>query len=227
MAHRIKLTTEQKILFDALTKLQQKFVLGILNGLNQTEAYKQAGGKAKSDDTAYAQASRMISFDKVKSFLDEMNAEAISDAVMTRQEALERLSTMGRTSLSNLAEFGEYVVGADDDGNPIVQATWKFKDSALQDPNAMSAIAELVAGKDGIKIKMHDPKAAIKQLADMQGWEAPKKTELTGAEGGPIEIKSISDEELSERLRELGYGRKSNQLDSKVIAEESGDAGSI
>jgi phage terminase small subunit len=36
----------------------------------------------------------------------------------------------------------------------------------------MSAISELTTGKDGIKLKMHDPKAAIKQLAEMQGWDA-------------------------------------------------------
>lgn len=186
-----KLTPEQKVLFDALTKLQQKFALGIIKGLNQIDAYKKAGGKAKTDDTARACASEILTNPNVKLFMDAMNEEAISDAVMTRQEALERLSTMGRTSLSDLAEFGECAVGSDEDGKPIVQATWKFKDSALQNPNAMSAIAELVAGKDGIKIKMHDPKAAIKQLADMQGWEAPKKTELTGKDGGPIKAESV------------------------------------
>jgi len=33
----------------------------------------------------------------------------------------------------------------------------------------MSAISELTTGKDGIKLKMHDPKAAIKQLAANAG----------------------------------------------------------
>lgn len=199
-----KLTPEQKVLFDALTKLQQKFVLGILKGLNQTDAYKKTGGKAKTDEAIRATASEILTNPNVKAFLDEMNEEAISDAVMTRQEALERLSTMGRTSLSDLAEFGEYIVGTDEDGKPIVQATWKFKDSALQNPNAMSAITELVAGKDGIKIKMHDPKAAIKQLADMQGWEAPKKTELTGKDGGPLATTNIDVSHLTfEQLLEL------------------------
>ncbi|HFU0689549.1 TPA: terminase small subunit [Morganella morganii] len=169
------LTDEQKVLFDALTKLQQKFALGIIKGLSQIDAYKQAGYKAKADGTAHACASEILRNPKVKSFLDAMNQVAVSDAIMTRQEALERLSAIGRASVSEMVEFSERNMGADDDGNPVIQAVWKFKDSALQNPQALAAISELTAGKDGIKLKLHDPKAAIKQVAEMQGWEAPKE----------------------------------------------------
>lgn len=177
------LTDEQKVLFDALTKLQQKFVLGIMKGLNQTDAYKKAGGKANSEKAAGVSASQIFGNLRVKSFLDAMNAVALSDAVMTRQEALERLSAIGRASVSEMVEFGEHNMGADDDGNPVIQAVWRFKDSALQNPQALSAISELTAGKDGIKLKLHDPKAAIKQIVDMQGWEAPKSIDHTSSDG--------------------------------------------
>ncbi|HCT5325244.1 TPA: terminase small subunit [Morganella morganii] len=169
------LTDEQKVLFDALTKLQQKFVLGIVKGLNQTDAYRQAGYKATTDESAYSSSSEILRNLKVKSFLDAMNEVAVSDAIMTRQEALERLSAIGRASVSEMVEFSEHNMGADDDGNPVIQAVWRFKDSALQNPQALAAISELTAGKDGIKLKLHDPKAAIKQVAEMQGWEAPKE----------------------------------------------------
>ncbi|EIQ93352.1 terminase small subunit, partial [Yersinia pestis PY-01] len=43
------LTEEQKALFDALTQLQRRFVTALLEGANQTEAYRRAGGKAKGD----------------------------------------------------------------------------------------------------------------------------------------------------------------------------------
>ena len=42
--------------------------------------------------------------------------------------------------------------------------------SALQDPDKLAAISELTATKDGPKIKLHSPLAAIKQIAEMQGW---------------------------------------------------------
>ncbi|SCZ72157.1 MULTISPECIES: terminase small subunit [Photorhabdus] len=213
---KVTLTDEQKILFDALTKLQQKFTLGILKGLNQTDAYRKAGGKAKTEDTARSCASEILTNPNVKAFLDAMNAEAISDAVMSRQEALERLSAMGRVSIYDIAEFRNCLMGEDKDGEPVFQAVWQFKDSALQDPAALSAISELTTGKDGIKLKLHDPKAAIKQLGELQGWEAPKKTEVTGAGGGPVQIADLTDEQLDERLKEMGYGRRSSQLDEKL-----------
>jgi phage terminase small subunit len=105
---------------------------------------------------------------------------------MSRQEALEKLSNLARTDLKDLVEFGSYDLGEDQDGNPIVQASWRIKDSVMQDPNKMAAISELTAGRDGIKIKTHSPITAIQQLAKMQGWEAATKHELTGKDGAPL-----------------------------------------
>ncbi|MDC9614900.1 terminase small subunit [Xenorhabdus khoisanae] len=184
------LTHEQKVLFDALTPLQQKFALGILKGLNQVDAYRKAGGKAKGE-SARTQASRMITFDNVKTFLDAMNQEAVSDAMMSRQEALERLSAMGRVSIHDIADFRNSQIGEDDEGKPVFQATWQFKDSALQNPAALSAISELTTGKDGIKLKLHDPKSAIKQLAELLGWESAKKVDLSSTDGSMSPAKII------------------------------------
>ncbi|PHM70336.1 terminase small subunit [Xenorhabdus sp. KJ12.1] len=196
---KIQLTDEQKVLFDALTPLQQKFALGILKGLNQVDAYRKAGGKAKGE-SARTQASRMITFDNVKTFLDAMNQEAVSDAVMSRQEALERLSAMGRVSIHDIADFRNSQIGEDDKGKPVFQATWQFKDSALQNPAALSAVSELTTGKDGIKLKLHDPKSAIKQLAELLGWESAKKVDLSSSDGSmtpnSIDLSHLTFEQL-------------------------------
>ncbi|QLJ67760.1 terminase small subunit [Serratia marcescens] len=177
------LTEEQKALFDALTKLQQKFVMHLLKGKNQTDAYKAAGGKAKTPEGARASASQILTNHNVQSFLKSVQYEAINEAIMTRTEALERLSKMGRTALTDIAEFKNCQIGEDEEGKPVYQASWAFRDSALQDPEAMAAVAELTTGKDGIKLKMHDPKAAIKQLGEMMGWEAPKKVDNISSDG--------------------------------------------
>jgi phage terminase small subunit len=139
----------------------------------------------------------------VQAFLKSVQGEIVDEAIMTREEALKRLSKMGRTSIADIAEFSNSIVGEDDDGNPVFQAVWSFKDSALQDPDAMSAISELTTGKDGIKLKMHDPKAAIKQLAEMQGWDAPKKTELTGKDGGPLNQVTYTAEDYAKAQQKL------------------------
>lgn len=177
-----KLTAEQQLLFDALTPLQQKFSLAIIKGKNQTDAYKAAKGKAKGD-ALRAAASRIYANVNVVAFLNAVKGEVVDDAIMSREEALKRLTALGRTSLYDLADFRNCMTGEDEEGNPVMQATWSFKDSALLTPEAMAAIAELTAGPQGLKIKLHDPKAAIKQLAELQGWEAAKVVDNVSSDG--------------------------------------------
>ncbi|HDF8567988.1 TPA: terminase small subunit [Enterobacter hormaechei subsp. hoffmannii] len=197
-----KLTAEQQLLFDALTPLQQKFSLAIIKGKNQTDAYKAAKGKAKGDNLRKAAHAIATNCDVV-AFLKSVQGEVVDEAIMSREEALKRLTSLGRTSLFDLAEFRNYVACEGEDGEPVMHATWSFKDSALVTPEAMAAIAELTAGPQGLKIKLHDPKSAIKQLADLQGWEAPKKTELTGPGGGPIQTVTMSKDEYKAARQEM------------------------
>ncbi|EPB9884036.1 terminase small subunit [Yersinia enterocolitica] len=196
------LTEEQKALFDALTQLQKKFVTQILKGKNQTDAYRKAGGKAKGDNLRKAAHQIATNID-VEAFLKSVQHETVNEAIMTYEEAMERLTLMGRTSIADLAIFGTHVVGEDDDGNPITQSVWSFKNASELKPKQMVAISELTAGKDGLKIKLHDPKAAIKQLAEMRGWEAPKKTELTGPNGGAIQTVNMTPDEAAEVYRKM------------------------
>lgn len=174
------MTPEQKFLFDQLTQLQQRVATNVLSGMTQRQAYYVAGGTATNDESADATASALLSNVKVVAFMDSMKEAAVSEAIMGRQEALEKLSLLARTDLKDLVEFGDYTIGTDEEsGVPIIQASWKIKPSAMQDPKQMAAIAELSATKDGIKIKTHSPLAALKQLADMQGWNAPTKVQST------------------------------------------------
>lgn len=187
------MSPEQKALFDQLTELQQRTAINVLAGMTQRAGYYAAGGTAKNDGAADSSAYEILSNPQVKAFMDAMKEAAVSEAVMTRTEAMEKLSALARTDLKDLVEFGEYELGDDGEGNPVIQSSWRIRDSALQDPAKMAAISELTASKEGIKIKTHSPLAAIKQLADMQGWNAPEKREITGASGGPIQIKSASE----------------------------------
>jgi len=174
------MTPEQKELFDKLTQLQQRVATGVLAGLSQRQAYLEAGGKGTTETVMDSSASEILSNPKVKAFMDSMKEAAITAAVMTRSEAMEKLSALARTDLKDLVEFGEYELGSDPEkGDPIIQSAWRIKPSALQDPVKMAAISELTSSKEGVKIKTHSPLAAIKQLADMQGWNAASKVENT------------------------------------------------
>lgn len=185
------LTKEQKALFDALTALQKKFVTCLISGDRQADAYRNAGGKAKGDGV-HSKAATMVRNGNVQAFLHSVQYEAVSEAIMTRTEALERLTVMGRARIRDLVVFSEHNMGEDEDGNPVIQAAWRFKDSVKQHPELLDAIAEVTAGKEGIKLKLHDSRGAIKQIGEMQGWEAPKKSEVSGPGGGPIQTETVN-----------------------------------
>lgn len=98
-----KLTAKQQGLFDKLTRFQQSIVLGLIAGMEDYEAYKHGIGKAKTKNAGEAAVSRMKKIPKVKAFLDAMAAELVSAAIMTREQALERLSHLAATGKSESA----------------------------------------------------------------------------------------------------------------------------
>lgn len=191
---------EHKVLYDKLTRLQKGVCLGVLEGNAYAKAYFDAGGIAKDNDIANQIVSRMMSSDvNVKNFMSAMEDEAVTSAVMTRRQALERLSIIAGTSASDLVDFStiEFEVA---DGGRKKQSIWSLKDGVEQTPEAMAAIAELSAGKGGFKFKMHSSTAAIKELANMLGWDSAKKVEITGKDGGAIETTDMTEREIARRI---------------------------
>lgn len=172
-----------------LTPKQESFCLVYLSTGNGSEAYRQsyeAGGM--NENSVSRKAYELLQNVKITARLSELNEKATSAAVMTRQEALERLSNYARIDLADLIDFGSSEEAQDEEGRPIIQGAWRIKDSVMQDPKKMAAISELTAGRDGVKIKTHSPLQAIQQLAKMQGWESAAKHEHSGPGGGPIPL---------------------------------------
>lgn len=166
---------------------------------NASEAYRRAydAGKMKPE-SVNRKAKELLDNGKITARLSSLRAATESRHIMSRQEALERLSDIGRTNLHELVEFGTYDYGSDENGNSVSQASWRFKDSVLQDPKKMAAIAELVAGKDGLKIKLHSPLQAIQQIAKMQGWDKAPGLDFD------LEVKRLTAEKLKKELNSSG-----------------------
>ena len=193
------MTPEQKLLFDELTELQKRTATGVLAGMTQRQAYYAAGGQAKSDESADSAAATMLSNVKVKAFTDSMQMQAVSDAIMTREEAMKELSAIGRGRLVDIVKFKTATIGKDlETGDDINQTVWEIDEELQQsDPDKLIIISELEVGKFGPKIKTHSKVAAIAQLAKMQGWESAAKHEISGPGGGPIRTAAeLSDEAL-------------------------------
>jgi phage terminase small subunit len=197
--HEMEMTDEQKRLFGALTSMQQNICIESLSGKNDIDSYYAGGGKAKTRLSAEAAASTLLSNVKVKAFMGSMKHEAVKGAVMTRQEMLERLSVLARVNMSDLIEWSKATT-TDAEGEEVEQSTWALKESSELDQYKLAAIAEVTSGRDGFKIKQHSPLAAMKQLADVEGYNAATKNEITGKDGGAIETADMTERQLARRI---------------------------
>lgn len=185
----------QKSLFDNLTQLQQRVATNVLAGMGQRAAYYEAGGTASSDESADAACSQLLRNIKVIAFMDSMKMQAVSDAIMSREEAMKILTAMSRGSLTDIVKFRTVNIGKDmETGEDVHQTAWVIDENLQAEaPEKLIIISELEVGKFGPKIKTHSKTAAIAQLAKMQGWESASKHEISGPGGKPIQVQDVSD----------------------------------
>lgn len=178
-----------KPLFDRLTRLQKGVCLGVLEGKTQRQAYKDAGGIAKSDEVADSCASELLSNPKVKEFMEAAQGKALDNAIMTKAEALRSLSNVARGNIADLVDFSTVTLETAD--GPVKQTVWSLKDGVELDRDKMALFSELATSRDGFKFKLRSQDQAKKQLADMLGWNAPTKVANTDTEGNDVESSLI------------------------------------
>ena len=112
------LSKEQTKLSKELTTLQYKFVINLFSGMTQRQAYINAGGKAKTQESQDSASSNMLSNVKVRSFYDSLMQDAQSSAVMTKQQALTRLTATASVTMKDVCDFKNVLVGNGEDGEP-------------------------------------------------------------------------------------------------------------
>ena len=79
-----------------LSPKQEAFCLAYVKSGNATQAYKEAGYRIRSDNSAAAAATRMLRNVKVKSRIDELTKQTASPKIMDATEAQEFLTTIAR-----------------------------------------------------------------------------------------------------------------------------------
>ncbi|HHH0281309.1 TPA: terminase small subunit [Yersinia enterocolitica] len=170
-----------------LTPKQGLFCREYLKDLNATQAAIRAG---YSEKTAQVQSSRLLS------------------NVMVQQR------------VSELAAERNIRVGIDADY--VLRQAVKLHERCMQEVEPITdRRGEEILDEDGKTIFGFDAKgaaAALKLVGDhisVQAFKVNVKNEHTGPNGGPIQYVDITEEELQDRLKELGHGRHRSQLDEK------------
>lgn len=179
----------------ALTPKQESFCLAYLETGNASEAYRRVYATTRvKPETINRSAKELIDNPKIAARLAELTKEATSKAVMTRQRALERLSMIAETSITDILEFDEQELDGPD--GPVRETIWRMKDSSEIPAIAAATIKSVTMTKFGPKIEMYDRLSAIQQLAKMQGWESAQKVDHSSSDGsmaqGPTRIEIVA-----------------------------------
>ena len=132
---------------DHTTTKEISFAAKIIEGLEPSAAYRAS--KYKSDvmspESIKANAQKLLRKPHIVLTVDQGKRTQINQAILTRGEALEILTTDARAK----------------------------------------------------EIMPADRHRAVKQVTDMQGWNAPKVSEISGPDGGPIRTAAeLTDAEL-------------------------------
>lgn len=188
-----------------LTDKQELFAREYLKDLNATQAAIRAG---YSEKTANEQASRLLANVSVSKRIADLKADRNEEVGINAAYVLRRLVEIDQMDvLDILLSNGEI--------KPIKDwpKTWRTTLSGMD-------VSEMAGDAAGLlkKIKWPDKVKNLELLGkhvDVQAFKEQVSNEHTGKNGGPIEYTDITEEELEDRLKELGHGRHRSQLAEK------------
>lgn len=201
----VECSEEILLAFRKCTPLAQDIAINHLKGMTNGEAYRNAKhGKASTPESMRNGAGEILANPAVKHFLDLVRNKRVRNTIMTREEAIERLTAMARANINDVIEVKKIIIGTDNEGKPKYALQHCLTDAAIENPELMNCLTEINPTSVGIKYKMHDQKAAMKQISDMEGWNAAQKHEITGKDGGAITTKELADDDYLSGLGDLG-----------------------
>jgi len=169
-----------------LTPKQEKFVRNLFEGMSQREAYINAGYSSKSSPAILdIRACEAAKASKVLVRLEELRKKAEDKSVASVLERKQVLTEIIRARHTDFMTCSADGVWFHDIGpeklnlaalKQIQTTTMPFGDKESPDKVLLT------------KVELNDPIRAIAELNKMGGDYAPEKHELSGKDGGPIEI---------------------------------------
>lgn len=188
-----------------LTDKQELFAREYLKDLNATQAAIRAG---YSEKTAKAQGARLLTNVNLQNFISGLMSQRNEMVSIDSAYVLRRLVEIDQMDvLDILLSSGEL--------KPIKDwpKTWRTTLSGMD-------VTEIAGDTPSLlkKIKWPDKVKNLELLGkhvDVQAFKDQVANEHTGKNGGPIEYADITEEELEDRLKELGHGRHRSHLAEK------------
>lgn len=167
-----------------------KFAENVLRGLNQTEAYKQAGYKPKSDAAAGTCAARLLRTVRVAKYIAERQAKINERIVEKTNVTKERIvEEFAKVAFANAQDFTRLT----SDGEPFI-------DLSKLSSEQFAAIQEVTVedytegrGKDArdvkrVKVRSYNKLDALTKLGEQLGIFPPKKVSIETPDGQPFPV---------------------------------------
>lgn len=188
----------------ALNEKQRRFVDEYLIDLNATQAAIRAG---YSEKTAGSQGFDLLKKPEIQESIAAAMKAREQRTEITQDKVLAELAKIGFADIRRALEWGPSVIVVDEStGETAVSNGVALVSSERIDGDTAAAIAEISQTAQGIKVKLHDKRAALVDIGRHLGM-FKDKVELTGKDGGPITTKSerdLTDDELAAELAKHG-----------------------
>lgn len=169
----------------ALTGKQSRFVAEYLIDLNATQAAIRAG---YSERTAAAIGAENLKKPQIVDALSESMKARADRTEITQDRVLQELAKLGFADIRKAVKWGDGIAVEDPlTGEMAIYNGVALVGSDQMDDATAAAVSEISQTAQGIKIKMHDKRAALVDIGRHLGMFTDK-TEITGANGGPIDM---------------------------------------
>jgi phage terminase small subunit len=194
---------------------EERFVALYVENPNGTQSAIAAGYSPKS---AHTIAHRLLKRSKIKDAIARRNAELMAELYFTPERIVREIA---KVAAVNAADF----VTIDDNGLPHIDLSGVKRRQLA----AVSAVEGPIVEDGHVvkapKIRTHDKLKALDMLAKMAKLYPAERTELTGADGGPIQSATLNvhkmdieslEPEQRDQLRQVLLALKAKQVEAEA-----------
>lgn len=174
------MSVETRLNGKPLSDKRARFVQEYLLDLNGTKAAIRAGYSAK---TAPQAANQLLNRTDIQVALQEAMQARSKRTEITQDMVLQELAKIGFSDIRRVVRWGP-VAPVTEGETDYISAVQLIPSDDIDDDTA-GAISEVAEGRDGVKVKLHDKRAALVDIGKHLGM-FKNSMELTGPDGAPL-----------------------------------------
>jgi phage terminase small subunit len=200
---------------------REAFALALARGGEVARTYAEIYPGERTPMTIATKSSKLHNLPEVQFRIAEIKAQFATKTSITAQRVLEEMAKIGFVNLGDFVTIGP-------DGKSTVDLSKIPKEQ-------MAAVSELqidtdADGKQRVKVKLHDKRAALLDIGKHLGM-FKDKLEVSGPNGGPIatvntvEVSLLDKEErqmLKDMLLAIAERKAQKEFETRTIEHEEG-----